>query len=366
MSYTILYFDGTSSKMHKALLQITALKWAITFTEDDGSSKIISWDTANIKKTNVYTEKFVSFSYGKSYPFQRIESTDTALIEHVNAAKNIDLHKLDVLLHTNKRSSFLYLLTAILGIAIGMYFYVIPTVSTHFISNLNHKSVEGFGNFVFKVLSTDLEIDAEKTKKLQYFVDAIQIESTFPLEVYVAKSEDINAFALSGGKIVVYDALLEKIENESQLLALIGHEISHIENRHVLKNVTRNLSGALFISVLFGDISGINTVLAENAHLFSQLSFTRSLEKEADIYGLKIMKDNKVNLYGMSELFAILKEETKFDVPTYLSNHPMLKDRIEYTQKIAKEQGTISENTLLKEKWDALKTTFTNIDLKDE
>ena len=53
-------------------------------------------------------------------------------------------------------------------------------------------------------------------------------------------------------------------------------------------------------------------------------------------------------------------------MPTYLSNHPMLKDRIEYTQKIAKEQGTISENTLLKEKWDALKTTFTNIDLKDE
>jgi predicted Zn-dependent protease len=366
MSYTILYFDGSSSKMHKALLQITALRWDISFTEDAGSAKIISWDTSMIKKTNVYTESFVSFSYGELFPFQRIESTDTALIEQVNAAKNIDSHKLEVLLHTNKRSSFLYLLTAILGIAIGMYFYVIPRVSTHFISNLNHKSVEGFGNFVFKVLSTDLEIDAEKTKKLQYFVDAIQIESTFPLEVYVAKNEGINAFALSGGKIVVYDALLEKIENESQLLALIGHEISHIENRHVLKNMARNLSGALFISILIGDISGINTVLAENAHLFSQLSFTRSLEKEADIYGLKIMKDNKVDLYGMSELFSILKEETKLAMPTYLSNHPMLKDRIKYTQKKAKEQGTIPENTLLKEKWDALKTTFTNIELTDE
>jgi Zn-dependent protease with chaperone function len=362
MSYTILYFDGTSSKMHKALLQITALRWDIVFTEDDGSSKSISWDTSIVKKTNVYTESFVSFSYGKSFPFQRIESTDTSLIEHVNAAKNIDLDKLDVLLHTSKRSSFLYLLTAILGIVIGMYFYVLPRVSTHFISNLNNKSVEGFGNFVFKVLSTDLEIDDEKTKKLQYFVDAIQVESTFPLKVYVAKSEDINAFALSGGKIVVYDALLEKIENESQLLALIGHEISHIENRHVLKNVTRNLSGALFISILIGDISGMNNVLAENAHLFSQLSFTRSFEKEADIYGLKIMKDNKVDLSEMAKLFAILKDETKLAMPTYLSNHPMLKDRIEYTQKIAKEQGAISENILLKEKWDALKTTFTNIE----
>jgi len=366
MTYNILYFDGTSSKMHTALLQISAFKWEITYTEESNHSKTIFWETATIKKTNVHTVNFVSFSYGESFPFQRIESTDTALIAHLNTLKNSDLDKLDILLHTNKRKSFIYLLTAILGIAIGMYFYVIPAVTNSFITNLNNKSVEGLGNFVFKVLSIDLEIDAKKTKKLQNFADAIQIESSFPIEVYVAKNTEINAFALSGGKIVVYTGLLEKIENESQLLALIGHEISHIEERHVLKNVTRNLSGAIFISVLFGDISGINTVLAENAHLFSQLSFTRSLEKEADIYGLKIMKNNKVDLNGMSELFKILKKETPFNIPTYLSNHPMLKDRIEYTQKIAKEQGSISENTLLKEKWDALKTTFTNIETAHE
>ena len=366
MSYTILYYDGTSSKMHKAFLQITALKWEITAVEDDGTSKNISWDVGLIKKTNVHTENFVSFCYGKSFPFQRIESTDPALIAVVNAAKKSTLHKLEVLLHTHKKSAFAYVLTAILSIAVGMYFYVIPAVTHSFITNLNHKSVEGFGNFVFKVLATDLEIDDEKTKKLQNFVDAIQVENTFPLTVYVTKNEDINAFALSGGTIVVYAALLEKIENESQLLALIGHEISHIENRHVLKNVTRNLSGAIFISVLFGDISGINTVLAENAHLFSQLSFTRSLEKEADIYGLKIMRDNQVDPYGMSGLFAILKKETTFSMPTYLSNHPMLEDRIEYTRKIAKKQTNISENLLLKEKWEALKTTFSTIKTTDE
>jgi Zn-dependent protease with chaperone function len=352
--------------MYKAFLQITALKWVITIVEDDGTSKNISWDTELIKKMNVHTENFVSFRYGQSFPFQRIESTDPALIAVVNATKNSTIQQLEVLLHTNKKSSFAYLLIAVLSIAVGMYFYVIPSVTGSFITNLNNKSVEGFGNFVFKVLATDLEIEDEKTKKLQNFVNAIQIESTFPLKVHVAKNEDVNAFALSGGTIVVYAPLLEKIKNESQLLALIGHEISHIENRHVLKSVTRNLSGAIFISVLFGDISGINTVLAENAHLFSQLSFTRDLEKEADIYGLKIMKDNQVDLYGMSELFAILQEETTFSMPTYLSNHPMLADRIEYTKKIAKKQTNISENILLKEKWEALKTTFTNIKITDE
>jgi predicted Zn-dependent protease len=366
MRHTILYYDGKSSKMHKAFLQITALKWVITTVEDDGTSKNISWDTELIKKMNVHTENFVSFRFGQSFPFQRIESTDPALIAVLNATKNSNIQQLEVLLHTNKKSSFAYLLTAILSIAIGMYLYVIPAVTTSFITNLNNKSVESFGNFVFKVLATDLEIDDEKTKKLQNFVNAIQIESTFPIRVYVAKNEDINAFALSGGKIVVSTSLLEKIENESQLLALIGHEISHIENRHVLKNVMKDLSGAIFVSVLFGDVSGVNTVLAENAHLFSQLSFTRGLEKEADIYGLKIMKDNQVDLYGMSQLFVILKKETTFSMPTYLSNHPMLADRIEYTKKIAKKQTNISENMLLKEKWKALKTTFTNIKITDE
>lgn len=366
MNYNIHYFDGTSSKMHKALLHTTGLKWEITYTGDDAATKTISWDSYIIKKTNVQTDSFVSFIYGKSFPFQRIESTDAAFINYVNSTKSIDVNKLDVLLHASKRSSFVYLLTAIIGMAIGIYFYIIPAVTTNFIANLNNKSVEGFGNFVFKVLSTDLEIDDEKTKKLQNFVDAIKIETAFPLKVYVAKNEDINAFALSGGKIVVFSLLLEKIENESQLLALISHEISHIENRHVLKNVTRNLSGAIFISVLFGDISGINTVLAENAHLFSQLSFTRSLEKEADIYGLKIMKENAVDIYGMSELFEILKEETRFDIPTYLSNHPMLKDRIEYTKKMAKDQDNLPENIVLKEKWEALKITFTNIEIEHE
>jgi predicted Zn-dependent protease len=244
---------------------------------------------------------------------------------------------------------------AIIGFAIGMYFYVIPNVAVGFAKSLNKQQVISFGDYVFRVLSSDLEIHEEKSKKLQEFVDNLQTNGEFPIKAYVVKSDDLNAFALSGGKFVIYSSLLDKIKTQDQLAALICHEVSHIENRHVLKNISKNLSGAIFISVLFGDINGVTTIIGENAHLFSQLSFARDLEKEADLLGLEIMRNNNLDLHGMPELFQILKNETSIDLPTYLSNHPMLKDRITYTTDIANSQKEFEENIVLKEKWHILK-----------
>lgn len=359
MSFQVDYFNGQSSKTHQATLNATNYNWGITYINDLGNTEEINWEVDKIKKSEVYTKGLIAFSYGDSFPFQKIESTDERFIAYINNSdyKNLN-NKLDVWLHKSVKKSTILLLTTIVGIAIGIYFYVIPTVAVHFAANLSKQNVISFGSYVFTNLSKTLDIDKERSKKLQEFVDEMHIATEFPLRLHVANSEDMNAFAISGGKIVVFSSLLEKIENEHQLAALIGHEVSHVKNRHVLKNVARNLSGALFISILFGDVSGITTIIANNAHLFSQLSYTRGLEKEADIFGMEIMKKNNLDLHGMPELFQILKNESSIDVPTYLNNHPMLKDRIEYTQKIADEQDFSSKNTILKEKWDALKNTF--------
>jgi len=297
----------------------------------------------------------ISFTYGETFPFQKIESTDTLFIDYVNKSHEHLSSSIDVLLHKSKWRSIVFLLIGIVGIGLLSYFYVIPTVATGFATTLSKENVVDFGNYVFRVLSTDLEMNENASQKLQGFVDAMNINGDFPLEVYVAQSEELNAFALSGGKIVVFSSLLEKIETKEQLAALIGHEVSHIENRHVIKNIARNFGGAIFVSVLFGDVNGATTVLMENAHLFNQLSFTRGLEKEADIFGLDIMRENQLDLNGMPELFEILKRETTVDIPTYLSNHPMLKDRIKYTRKIAGAQEEIGNNETLEFKWQEIK-----------
>ncbi len=358
MAFKGTYFDGKTAKSHAAEISVSSMRWTITYT-DNGQAQQIFWNLPDIKKSDVYTKDFLAFTYGKSFPFQRLESKDSTFINYL---KNQDIgslnSKIDSQLHSSKRSSLVGLIIGLIGLIFFIYLYIIPTVAESFASNMNTSRVIEFGDYVFRVLSSDLEIDENQTKRLKNFVDELKIDSEFPIEIYVAESNQLNAFALSGGKIVIFSALLEKMETKEQLVALIGHEISHIENRHVLKNVARNLSGALFVSIIFGDINGVTTIMADNAHLFSQLSFSRKLEKEADIFGLEFMRKNAVDLHGMPALFKLLKKETNVDMPSYLSNHPMLKERIEYTFEIAEQQDDFEDNQELENQWIILKKSI--------
>lgn len=359
MQFKANYFDGKSSRTYKATIIPSSANWNISYTDDTLELKTTIWKTSEIQKSEVYTKGLISFKYGNKFPFQKIESTDEKFIEYISNSEHKNLNnKVDNWLHKSALKSITLLLLTIVGFALGMYFYVVPAVAVSFAKNLPKESVIDFGNYVFRTISYDLDIDEKQSKNLQNFVDKMQLNNEFPLVVYVANSNQLNAFAISGGKFVIFSGLLEEIETEHQLAALIGHEVSHIENRHVLKNVARSLSGAIFMSVLFGDVSGATAILGENAHGLLQLSHSRALEEEADIFGLKVMKDNNLDQHGMPELFEILKENSKIDVPTFLSSHPMLEDRIEYAKKVADKQGNFKENHELKKQWKIINDSF--------
>ncbi len=356
MYYKANYYDGVTSKKYFAKIYVHPEYWKISYLDDHDKTITVFFKISEINKSTVYTKGWQSFTFGKTFPCKKIESNDQKFLEYIKFSKNNNLNnKIDLILNHFKYKSLLLLIPAILTIAAGIYFYLIPFVSTSFVSKMSSDKVISFGNYVFDIVSEDLEIDEAKSEKLQEFVDELKIDSGFPIKIYVANSKVLNAFAISGGKIVIFSSLLEKIKTKEQLVALIGHEVSHIKNRHVLKSLSRNLSGAIFISILFSDVNGITTVLTENAHLFSQLSYTRELEKEADNFGLEIMKKNDLDMFGMVQLFEVLKKETPYDIPAYFSSHPLLKDRILNAQKIAKENSNPFENNSLKEKWEALK-----------
>lgn len=357
MSFQANFFDGKSSKTYKATVIVNSVSWKIIYEDELLGQKEISWKINSIQKSEVFTKGLIVFKYGDTFPFQKIESSDKQFIEYISNSDHKNLNnKIDTWLHKSTFKSILLLLVLIIGFAIGMYSYVIPNVAVSFAKNLPKKYVKDFGNYAFRVLSPDLKIDEIQSQNLQNFVDEMELNNEFPLTVYVAENKQLNAFALSGGKFVIYTGLLEKIETEHQLSALIGHEVSHIENRHILKSVARNVSGSIFMSILLGDVNGAATILGENAHNFMKLSHSRTLEKEADTFGLKIMKNNNLDQHGMAELFEIIKNESSVDVPTFLSTHPMLKDRIDYSKEIANTQKNFQENTILKNKWNIIKT----------
>ncbi|MDY0781096.1 M48 family metallopeptidase [Tenacibaculum sp. IB213877] len=359
MSFNANYFNGESSKTYKAIITPISLGWQIVYNDELKGQKEIHWKLDKIKKSEVYTSGLVTFTYNNTFPFQKIESTDKRFIEYINQSNHKNLNnKANSWLHTSQKKTIIAFLSIIIAFTIAIYFFIIPAITVNFAKNMPTESVVKLGNHVYRKISNELEIDYSKTKKLQSFVNSMKIDCEFPIKVYVSENEDTNAFAIPGGIIVVYTSLLEKIENEHQLAALITHEAAHVKNRHVLKNITRNLSGAIFTSVLWGDESKITKIIGENAHRVSLLSYSKKSEKEADMFGLETMLKNNLDLHGMAQLFEILEKETSIDVPLYFNNHPITKDRLQYVNEIVSKQKSFKENEKLKDEWLDLKHSF--------
>jgi predicted Zn-dependent protease len=158
----------------------------------------------------------------------------------------------------------------------------------------------------------------------------MQIPSEYNVQIVVVKGDVLNAFALPGGHIVVYDKLLYNLDSYPQLAALLSHEFTHVENRHTIKTLFRQLGSKIFLSLIVGDATAVGGVVINNADQLKTLSYSRRLEKEADQNGVRLLAERKIDCGGFVRLFQILKKETDGAAETseWISSHPNLDNRI--------------------------------------
>ncbi len=199
-------------------------------------------------------------------------------------------------------------------------------------------------------------LDGKRTALIQSFAGKLKLSDTYQIQVSVVKSDDINAFAVPGGHIVVFSGLIDRMESYEELVALLAHEASHINERHTTRGILKELSSKLFL-IFFMDVSQVGAILLLNADRLRGLSYSRRLEREADEEGLKIMLKNRVDANGMIALFNTLKQADTLYTPEILNTHPLTEKRIKQTKKNISEAGqkdAISDPRL-RELWRNLK-----------
>ena len=248
--------------------------------------------------------------------------------------KRIDIHTRLLNLGLSKITAIAICLLGLIAIA---YFYVFPLIAEKSAVLLPESFDDEIGNMFMDAFLNENDIDTTKTKYLEQFAAELNLKNEKPLRFTVIKSKEINAFALPNGQIVVFSAILKNMKSYDVLVALLGHEASHVNHRHSTKMLCRNLAGYMVVSLLFSDVNGVMAVLADNAQQLHSLSYSRSFEQEADEQGLKILMDNHVNPNGMVKLFEQLEEESKVSIPKIISSHPLTKERKENMQKIISE-----------------------------
>lgn len=167
---------------------------------------------------------------------------------------------------------------------------------------------------------------------------------------FVVGAPSINAFAMPGGFIGVHSGLILASENESELAAVIAHEIAHVTQHHIARGVERAsqmnlpMTAAVIAAILLGggdpQVAQAAMAAGMGASRQMQLDFTRANEKEADRVGIQLLAASEFDTQGMSDFFGKLQEQSRYygeGVPEFLRTHPVTTSRIAEAQDRARQ-----------------------------
>ncbi|MEM9823946.1 MAG: M48 family metallopeptidase, partial [Bacteroidota bacterium] len=201
------------------------------------------------------------------------------------------------------------------------------------------------GDKMTETLFANLEVNEEKSETLTAFFEASGFESEYPIRLYYVEEPVVNAFAVPGGKIVVFEGIVDLMDSWEELAGLLGHELAHVEERHSLEAMSRSLSTYLVFSIMTGDVNGVGAVLLENTMMLQDLSNSRKAEVEADQKGFEYLLGQEVSPRGMIDLFVHLQEaepdlgEQGNQLMEIMSTHPLTTDRIANLEKAYEDAG---------------------------
>ena len=170
----------------------------------------------------------------------------------------------------------------------------------------------------------------------------------YPYSFSIVNYRQINAFALPGGPVWIHRGVLQAAANESQVAAVLAHEIAHIAQRHAADQLTAGVLADFGLGVLgafLGNSGGAGAAQMAAGFIANGvfLKFSRDDEREADRVGLQILRRAGWDGRGMVELFEMLRRESNRDpvaVEAFFSSHPAPKDRIaELQADVARGKG---------------------------
>jgi predicted Zn-dependent protease len=175
-------------------------------------------------------------------------------------------------------------------------------------------------------------------KKLAAKSGAAGTDSKF----FVIEDPAINAFAFLGGYVGVHTGLILAAQSESEVAAVMAHEIAHISQRHVMRMIAQNkrtskqMLAALLAAVLLagaGEGQGAQAAIALGQAGVAQkgINFTRSNEEEADRVGIQILAEAGFDPRAMPAFFESLQSASRINetaLPEFLRTHPVTSRRI--------------------------------------
>lgn len=163
----------------------------------------------------------------------------------------------------------------------------------------------------------------------------------FAWEFNLVSDKSVNAFAMPGGKIVVYEGLLPITQSEEALAVVIGHEVAHVVAKHAAERMSQAMAlqyGGAITSSILGANAGSQVgqaVFGLGAQYGVMMPYARKQEHEADELGLVFMAMAGYNPQTAVQFWKrMMQASGGSSTPEFLSTHPADAKRIEYIELV--------------------------------
>ena len=194
-----------------------------------------------------------------------------------------------------------------------------------------------------------ISMNQAQTQRVKRIGNRIAIAANkpdFQWEFNLVEDNQINAFCLPGGKVVVYTGILQVAKNDDQLATVMSHEVAHALARHgaermsyeQISNGIGELSSVLLQGYAPEYASTFNLAYSTGVNVGVMLPFSRSHENEADEIGVHLMHKAGYNINEAVNFWINMKKLKGASKSTnsFFSTHPSDDERIQNIEKIVK------------------------------
>jgi predicted Zn-dependent protease len=148
----------------------------------------------------------------------------------------------------------------------------------------------------------------------------------------------VNAAAIPGDRIILYQGLLAQVQSENELMMVLGHELGHFAHRDHLRKLGRAVVLQLTLAAFFGDLGSLQSIAVSGATAVSNARFSQSQEYQADDFGLLLLQSTYGQVAGATDFFERISQQEGINID-FLATHPVSRRRVQRLEQTIAERG---------------------------
>ena len=176
---------------------------------------------------------------------------------------------------------------------------------------------------------------------------------TASISLVISRTTEVNAYATVGKHLIVNTGLIERMDNESQLCAVIGHEVAHLQLGHIQSGIRRQAAIYVITTLVTGGGRSSGRVNQFISDMISN-SITRAKENEADAQGARYLHTMHLDPLEMA---AVLEKLEGYGIFSFLSDHDDSKKRAENIRNMQFEDNGPFRQILSPETWEMMQNS---------